>query len=278
MANPTGPVSQSANTASTPQTPPAGATSSNVASNASGNTSVNQAATTITNSQQGITNTASQVNLPEANNASTQDYLQRAASLGNNVQKVALVGRTGAGTSSLTSGLSQQGGAAAQATSMNAVIFTATPDMSESGSTILVDIGDIRAAASVVIYMGSPSREFSLSAKFVSRTTAEATQNFQYISWIKAWRMPVLKQGESFGAEPETLRLYGYGKVLRGIPVMLQSYNIEYSSDVDYIQDSAGNWLPIYQTVSLSLKEVRSVDDLASFDYASYKTGQLAGW
>ena len=230
----------------------------------------------------------------EANSAATssQDYKSRTSALSSvdasAIQKVALVGRTGAGTVGLSG---DAFGKSDTVTSLNgkggplfsSVIFEATPDMSESGSTILVDIGDIRAAASIVFYMGSPSRMFSLNARFISRTAAEATQNNTYLNILKAWRMPVLGKGEGIGgAEPETLRLFAYGNVIRGIPVMVQSLNVEYSSEVDYLQTKDANgvaiWVPIVQNVSIGLKEVRSSDDLATFDYASYKSGQLIQW
>jgi hypothetical protein len=217
--------------------------------------------------------------------ASHLDYLDRQGAVGSNLQKVSLVGRTGAGTRSLTSGFGNSNitklgnPTTGAATNLSVVTFEVQPDMSESGTTVLIDIGDIRAAASVVIYMGSPSRSFTITAKFVSTTAAQATTNNNYLNVLKAWRMPTSKLGESFGAEPETLRLFAYGNVIRGIPVMIQSLNVEYSSEVDYIMDSTGKvWVPIVQTVSIGLKEVRSVDDLSSFDYASYKAGTLTEW
>lgn len=225
----------------------------------------------------------------EANSLKTSagDYVTRAAVAGVNKQKVALVGRTGAGTRALTSNfgsestiasLNNKGGGA----TLSTVIFEATPDMSESGRTQLIDIGDIRAAASIIIYMGSPSRSFNLNAKFVSRTKKEATTNNNYINILKAWRMPVIKNGENWGAEPETLRLFAYGNIMRGIPVMVESITVEYSSESDFIESVDDNkktiWVPIVQNVTIGLKEVRSMEDLGSFDYASYKTGNLDQW
>jgi len=221
----------------------------------------------------------------EANIPSGQDYIQRASQIyqNNNRQKISLVGRTGAGARPLTADLSPRNDINSIQNNgqdiFSVVVFEATPDMSESGQTILVDVGDIRAAASVVIYLGSPSRSFKISAKFVSRTPEEASMNMKYINILKAWREPVLKQGSQFGAEPETLRLFAYNDVLKGIPVMIWTLDIEYPSDVDYILSAEGDvWVPIIQNVSIGLKEVRSVDDLATFDYESFKAGKLDQW
>jgi hypothetical protein len=227
-----------------------------------------------------ISNGSSKMAVEANNKSSTDDYNARKSAIAenSNSQKVALVGRTGAGARALTSGFSRGNTVQSVGDSMSVVVFEATPELSEAGTTILVNIGEIRAAASVVIYMGSPSRTFTLNAKFVSRTVEEATKNFQYVNWLKAWRMPTLKSGESYGAEPETLRLFAYGNVLKGIPVMITSINVNYSSEVDYIQTSDGAWVPIIQEVGIGLLEVRSIEDLASFDYDSFKSGKLDQW
>jgi hypothetical protein len=232
----------------------------------------------------------------EANSISdsAKDYVSRVSALSsvdpNAVQKVVLVGRTGTGTIGLsgdafghTDTVSSLNDSKTGTSLFSSVIFNATPDMSEAGTVILVDIGDIRAAASIVFYMGSPSRAFSINAKFISRTAQEATANNTYLNTLKAWRMPVLGKGEGLGgAEPETLRLFAYGNVIRGIPVMIQSLNVEYSSEIDYINTKDINgvaiWVPIIQNVSIVLKEVRSSDDLGSFIYADYKKGNLTQW
>jgi hypothetical protein len=267
--------------------------SSQPASAGTGNASGTQSGPAIAAATNGVMNQAQAYSSPAKNTAGIEannklagdDYSLRknALSQDNNTQKVALVGRTGTGSTQLSPGntdvFAMNDGSGKAVTS--AVVFEATPDMNESGRTILVDIGDIRAAASIVFYMGSPSRSFSLNAKFISRTQTEANQNWTYINYLKAWRMPTLKAGSAQNAEPETLRLYAYGNILQGIPVMLESLNIEYSSEVDYIQtdaDHGSSWLPIVQNIQINLKEVRSSDDLASFDYTKFKTGKLEQW
>lgn len=220
-----------------------------------------------------------------ANQQNANDYKVRAEALNqnNNRQKVALVGRTGAGARALTGDLANNVGKNGVSNSTSIVVFEVTPEMNESGTTILVDIGNIRAAASIVIYMGSPSRAFTLNAKFVSRTPSEAAINQTYINRLKAWREPVIKLNGGIGlAEPETLRLFAYGDVLKGIPCMIQTLTIDYPTDVDYIKTTTSEkmhvWVPIIQNVSIALKEVRSFDDLDTFDYESFKSGILQGW
>jgi len=67
------------------------------------------------------------------------------------------------------------------------VIFNVTPEMNEQRSVSYAEISDLRLPASILIYMGSPSRHFSISAKLLSRTTAEADVSFQYMNLLKGW-------------------------------------------------------------------------------------------
>lgn len=217
-----------------------------------------------------------------------QDYLDRELVVESKKasRKVSLVGNYGKGVRPLTGGVlastatggGLSGSTQASSNTKSIVVFESTPDLSESGQTVLIDIGDIRAAASVVIYMGSPSRSFNINARFISRTLDEADQTQKDINILKAWRMPMLSKGAGFNAEPETLRLFAYDKSLKGIPVMIQSLNIEYPSDMDYIPASDGTPIPIIQTVSIGLKEVRSIEDLNTFSYEDFKAGNLPEW
>jgi hypothetical protein len=217
------------------------------------------------------------VQTPQTNTTTGQtDYTQRSSYLtsqdNNGTRKVALVGKYGAGTTNTWGGATQASSSSSQ-TTYSSVIFNVTPQLSESGSMLAVDIGEIRSAGSIVIYLGSPARIFGITAKFVSRTAAEAQKTFNNISILKAWRMP-----QSAQDEPETLRLFAYENALKGIPCFLQNYSIEWPEDVDYITSTNGTPVPIIQTVNLSLKEVRNWDDIRSFKYEDFKKGTLDQW
>lgn len=213
---------------------------------------------------------------PQTNTTIGQtDYTQRSSALtsadSNGIRKVALIGKYGAGTTNTWGSATQS--SAGSGTTYSSVIFNITPQLSESGTMLAVDIGEIRSAGSIIIYLGSPARTFNISAKFVSRTAAEAYQTFNYISILKAWRMP-----QSAQDEPETLRLFAYDNTLKGIPCFLQSLSIEWPEDVDYVLASNNTPVPIIQTVNISLKEVRNWDDIRKFNYIDFKQGKLDEW
>jgi hypothetical protein len=69
----------------------------------------------------------------------------------------------------------------------NSVVFFVTPDISESRSVNYAEISDVRLPASILIWMGSPSRNFSLNAKFIARSKAEADVAFRNVNLLKSW-------------------------------------------------------------------------------------------
>jgi hypothetical protein len=233
------------------------------------------------------------------------------------------------------------------------VTFFVSPEISESRNVNYVDISDIRMPASILIWMGSPSRGFNLSAKFIARSQIEADGAFQQLSLLRSWcvaqpvtgsldqdkrtvtqvvannivhssqtdkiaskpsdaaatantqqgKAPTTGQpppanqppdqstytlgGTLFNDQtPPVLLLEGYGGQFRHIPVVIQSLNISYPNDVDYIQNSNGVWVPIIHDISISLKEARELfakganapGAMNTFSIKKFRNGTLDFW
>lgn len=174
-------------------------------------------------------------------------------------------------------------------TGVEQVEFNLSPEISESKQVIYAEIGDIRQAASILVYSGSPSRKWSVNAKFLSRTSAEADATWRSIQLIKSWTNP--DSNYKYGidsATPHILKLYGYGRTWQGIPVVLTGLNIDYPTDIDYIPAAAavggqtyeyGTLVPVIQSVSFQLTEARTPDDLlVRFNLEKFKLGVLDEW
>ena len=196
------------------------------------------------------------------------------------------------------------------------VEFEATPDITEQGSASYFEEGNIRGPGSIMMYMGSPSRSFSIAAKFISRTPEEAKETDRKIHILKSWRMPESYTGGFVQEPPSILYLQGYGKMFKDIQVVMTDLSIEFSSEYDYIQVGTGStdinyeettvstimeknqpvtkvntkdanmnimsFVPIITTVSISLKEAHNVGaifaGLMTFDILKYRTGELPNW
>lgn len=158
----------------------------------------------------------------------------------------------------------------------DSVEFYASPELEESGQTIYISMDDIRSPASLMIWMGSPSRTFSINAKLISRTTTEASESVRQKNLLQSWRMP-LGNGIGQSAVPKVLSLNGYGNQFQNIPVVVQSVNFSFPTDVDYISTN-GYDVPIVWPVSLVLREFHTKDEMESFSYDAFKAGKLPNW
>lgn len=115
------------------------------------------------------------------------------------------------------------------------VEFENTPEITESGSASYYEMGEVRGPGSILMYMGSPSRSFTISAKLISRNVVEAETNQVYIHRLKSWRQPESYTGGVDAGTPALLHLQGYGKMFKDIPVVMTDLSIEFSSEYDYI-------------------------------------------
>lgn len=160
------------------------------------------------------------------------------------------------------------------------VIFDVQPTVSESGSVSYFEIGDIRQAANMLIYMGTPSREFSINGRFVSRSKSEASRNWRYVQTLRRWRMPEQSGGELNATKtPSRLTMTGLGNWFNKITVRITSLTIEEPEDVDYIRTEDDRYdVPIVWPVTVSLKEAKSVEEMREFDINSFRQGTLSGW
>ncbi len=177
------------------------------------------------------------------------------------------------------------------------VVFAITPEVAVSKQVTYVEISDIRLPSSILIWMGSPSRNFSITAKLFARTTSEADLAYNYKSLLESWCLPTKNllakktskdpkapknntqtalanartsaniaqtntaNGNSlFEDTPEVLYLIGYSGQFREIPVVIRGLNIAFPSEVDYIKTTDGIDVPIMQEIGIQLTEARNIE------------------
>lgn len=158
------------------------------------------------------------------------------------------------------------------------VEFDVQPVVTESGSASYAAVDDIRQAASLLIYMGSPSREFTITSKFVSRTKKEAEANWRRVQILRSWRTPEAEGGGMNMKTPSRLTLTGLSGWFNQIPVRLTNLSIDEPDDVDYIKSYEGYDVPIVWPVTINLKEARSPNELSQFNIKAFRAGKLEEW
>lgn len=158
--------------------------------------------------------------------------------------------------------------------SANDVVFNITPKITESRVTQYKE-GPLRQAGGITMYNVTENRKFNISATFVSRTVEEANITYQQINTLKSWLVPADTGGIT--RKPEVVKLWGYKRQFDGIPMSLSNLNITWGDDVDYIETSFA-WVPIIQTVSMTLIETHTTDEIKKFDINLYKQGIMPGF
>lgn len=77
------------------------------------------------------------------------------------------------------------------------VTFETTPTVTESGSVEYSPVNPVHMPGSIQVYRHTPSRNFTINARFISRTSAEATKNKNYVQTLRGWRYPWFGAGSS---------------------------------------------------------------------------------
>jgi len=97
---------------------------------------------------------------------------------------------------------------------------------------------------------------------------------------------------EQLGAPPEVLLLSAYSagadpaqggqaftnQHINKVPVVIQTLNIPYPSDIDYILSSDGTPMPTIMTIDMSLVETHSAREYQNFSLRDFREGNLSGF
>lgn len=181
------------------------------------------------------------------------------------------------------------------------VIFEVSPTVSESRTVEYIGVNPVHMPGSIQVYKRTESRTFTISAKFISRSTLQAQENMKYLQILRGWTMPYFGVGSQFdgpstdagasmlGAPPDVLYLYAYTTPTRTanasrapyttnlskIPVVLKSLSFDYPEDVDYISIPQSDPFPVKMEVRLELAETHSPKGYEGFTLSKFKQGQL---
>lgn len=178
------------------------------------------------------------------------------------------------------------------------VVFDTMPSFYESNEAQYSTVSPTHMITDYHVYDHSPSRSFELSeVKLVSRNQKEARINLQKILTLKGWTKSYFGDisgpaGDELknwlGAPPEVLLFSAYSSPKhRGhfdrIPVVLGKVSVNYPNDVDYIPTASfgdddvlgGTPFPLLMTVSLTLMEQHSLEEISAFNLHAYRNGIL---
>lgn len=86
------------------------------------------------------------------------------------------------------------------------VIFEVTPTISVTGSVEYAAITPIHMPGSIQVYKHTNSRQFNVTAHFISRNVQEATQNRIYLKTLEGWKMNYFGAGSTITTNQQQAR------------------------------------------------------------------------
>jgi hypothetical protein len=175
------------------------------------------------------------------------------------------------------------------------VVFYVLPDITENRSVEYEPIAPAQFPGAFQKYKGTPAVTWQMTAKFISRTTDEATMNLRNLNLLRTWTMPYFGQNtardgffkDRLGGPPPVLQFKGLRKGMIGpVPVVITSVNWSFPQAVDYIPafalDATGATpanvpFPAVMDVTVNLTESFSTEQFNQFDIGSYYQGDMVG-
>lgn len=160
----------------------------------------------------------------------------------------------------------------------NGMIFPYTPSVYITYSANYDSLQPTHSNYPFPVYQNSAIDQFTIQGDFTVQNSAEGRY------WIAAnhflrtvTKMEYGDRSQNTGAPPPVLKLNGYGDfVFKDVPVVVQSFNIELSSDIDYIEVPMGNngsWAPTRSTISVTLKPSYSRASVNQFNFKKFAEG-----
>jgi hypothetical protein len=146
------------------------------------------------------------------------------------------------------------------------ITFPTTPTMSLSNKANYNNQDLVHANFPHPVYKNSVSDDISISGEFPVETDADAANWLRTISLGRA--LTKMFFGGS-GNPPPICTLSGYGKVLKNIPVVIKSFQVDLKDDVHYIQ-SGGASVPRMSTIQISCMPVYSKSSQRGFSLGAY--------
>ena len=195
------------------------------------------------------------------------------------------------------------------------IAFRVSPEsINESRQAVYKQLEPLHMPGAIQVYTHTTPRTWAVSGvKLISRNGLEAEDNLTTVNILRSWLTPYFGKsstageldnykGEMLGAPPPVLLFSAYsdGKltssqqnnsdfggahdgwamgILRNVPVVIQSLNIPFGNDVDYIEtDQTWQPFPVVLPLDFSLVETHSPKEFSDFDIVKYKQGILEGY
>jgi hypothetical protein len=132
-------------------------------------------------------------------------------------------------------------------------------------------------------YKNSQVEDIQISGDFSVETEADAEYWIQATTFLRTATKMFFGQGPNVGNPPVICNLTGYGsRVFNNVPVVIKSFSIDFSEDVNYMRyqglDAAPTWVPVLSTISVTVAPIYNRTRLRKFSLQDYANGKAIGY
>lgn len=133
-------------------------------------------------------------------------------------------------------------------------------------------------------YKNSSALQLTISGQFTAVNERETKYTFAALHFFRSctkMRFGVNEPEETRGLPPPVLSLSGYGPMMfNDLPVILTSVTTDYNPNCDLVpvySNSGGiiAWIPVLQTITISVTSQLTPEQTRQFNYADYVSGSL---
>lgn len=159
------------------------------------------------------------------------------------------------------------------------VVFPVLPNVNFSTKANYTSLEPIHNNYPFQAYKNSQIDEIGISGTFLAENADQAAYWIASVTFFKTMTKMFFGRGAEAGSPPPICNLNGYGaSVFDNVPVVIKSFQIDLSDDVDYIKcDAYGTttWVPITSDISIQVQPVYNRRNLRQFSLTDYARGQL---
>lgn len=139
------------------------------------------------------------------------------------------------------------------------------------------------------IYQHSAVDAITIAGDFFVETAEDAAYWIAVIHYLRSVTKMFYGADEEQGSPPPIVRLNGYGDyVFNNVPVVVQSFNVELPTDVNYIKTGlmaasantngntapATSWVPTQSAITVTVMPTYSRGDIAQFNMKDFVSGK----
>jgi hypothetical protein len=166
----------------------------------------------------------------------------------------------------------------------NGIVFPYTPSVSVANQAVYQAVTPTHSNYASYAFKNSMSGPIQITGKFTAQNEYEASLILGIQHLLRALTKMRWGDDTNAGAPPPVCRLFAFGNsMLDNVPVVVQSWKLEYPDGVDYIQVGPGikeygnSFVPTMCTISMDLAVQYSRSEQLKFSVDDFLSGKLAG-